>query len=242
LNDSTDIVARRAAFMEGVRDMAPASPGIAAWGLVTGVAMVQSGLSLAHALGLSAIAYAGSAQLAVLPLFAGGSPVWVIVLTAVMVNLRFVIYSAVLRKPLAHLPWQRRLLLGYLTGDLTFVLFMRRLERDPAWPQRGSYFFGMASVNWVVWHVTSLLGIALATRVPAQWGLDLAGTLALLALLIPFCLRPPAAAGVVVAACVAVAGYGWPLRLGLLAAILCGVIAAFGTEKLLRGLGLRVGA
>ena len=222
---------RAAAFRAGLRDMAPAVPGVAAWGLVTGVAMVQSGLTLWQALGLSAFAYAGSAQLAALPLLAGGSPVWVIFLTALMVNLRFVIYAAALRKPLGHLPWPRRLWLGYLTGDITFVIFMRRQQQAPAWPQRDSYFLGLAIANWAAWHVASFAGILLAARIPAEWGLGLAGTLALVALLVPFCLRRAAALGVLVASVVAVTAHGWPLRTGLLAAIACGVTAALVAER-----------
>jgi predicted branched-subunit amino acid permease len=222
---------RRAAFREGLRDMMPAVPGVAAWGLVTGVAMVQSGLTLWQALGLSAFAYAGSAQLAALPLLVGGSPVWVIFLTAVMVNLRFVIYAAALRKPLGHLPWQRRLWLGYITGDITFVIFMRRLQQAPAWPERDSYFLGLAIANWAAWHVASIAGILLAARIPLEWGLGLAGTLALVALLVPFCLRRAAAVGVAVAAVVALLSHGWPLRTGLLAAIACGVTAALFAER-----------
>ena len=73
--------------------MLPASVAMASWGLVTGVAMVQSGLSTAQALGMSLMVYAGSAQLASLPLIATGAP-WVIVwASAIIVNLRFVIYS-----------------------------------------------------------------------------------------------------------------------------------------------------
>ncbi len=230
---------RGAAFREGLGDMSPAVPGIVAWGLVTGVAMVQSGLGLAEALGLSALAYAGSAQLATLPLFAGGSPVWVIFLTALMVNLRFVIYAATLRRPLGHLPWPRRLWLGYITGDITFVIFMRRMQPEPDWPARDSYFHGLAIANWAAWHVASFAGILLAARIPPEWGLELAGTLALLALLIPFCLRPAAAAGVVVAALVAVASHAWPLRTGLLAAIACGVTAAVLVERWSRDRGGR---
>lgn len=222
---------RAAAFREGLRDMMPAVPGVAAWGLVTGVAMVQSGLTLWQALGLSAFAYAGSAQLAALPLLVGGSPVWVIFLTALMVNLRFVIYAAALRKPLGHLPWQRRLWLGYVTGDITFVIFMRRQQQSPDWPQRDSYFLGLAMANWAAWHVASIAGILLAARIPLEWGLGLAGTLALVALLVPFCLRRAAAAGVVVAAAVALLTHGWPLRTGLLAAIACGVTAALFAER-----------
>jgi predicted branched-subunit amino acid permease len=46
------------------------SVGIAAWGLVTGVAMVKSGLSIPVAVLMSLLVFAGSAQLAVIPLLA----------------------------------------------------------------------------------------------------------------------------------------------------------------------------
>lgn len=73
-----DNPAWRAEFSRGVREMLPASPGILAWGLVTGVAMVKSGLSVPLALLMSLVAYAGSAQLAALPLIAASAPTWVI--------------------------------------------------------------------------------------------------------------------------------------------------------------------
>jgi predicted branched-subunit amino acid permease len=58
---------RQDAFRLGMRDMAGPSVGIAAWGLVTGVAMVKSGLSIPVALVMSLMVFAGSAQLAVIP-------------------------------------------------------------------------------------------------------------------------------------------------------------------------------
>ena len=84
------------------------SLGIAAWGLVTGVAMVKSGLSVPVAALMTVLVYAGSAQLAALPLIVAGAPLWVVLATAFCVNLRFVIYSAHWRKYFGHLPrWQR---------------------------------------------------------------------------------------------------------------------------------------
>ena len=101
----------RAAFRDGFRDLIPVGPGTFAWGLVTGVAMVKSGLTLAQAVGMTVLVFAGSAQLSSLPLIAAASPVWVIVLTALVVNLRFVIYAAADRKSTrlnsSHIPLSR---------------------------------------------------------------------------------------------------------------------------------------
>ena len=57
--------------------MAAFAPGIGAWGLVTGIAMVKGGLSVPLAVLMSLTVYAGSAQLASLPLMAAAAPMWV---------------------------------------------------------------------------------------------------------------------------------------------------------------------
>ena len=78
--------------------------GIAAWGLITGVAMVKSGLPVPLAVLMSLLVFAGTAQLAALPLMASGAPIWVVWATALCLNLRFVIFSAQWRPYIAHLP------------------------------------------------------------------------------------------------------------------------------------------
>lgn len=222
---------RRAAWRAGARDFLSPLIGVAAWGLVTGVAMAQSTLSTPQAVAMSLFAFAGSAQLAALPLIAGLAPVWVTLLTALVVNLRFVIYSAALARPLGHLSLGRRVYLSYLVGDMPYALYSRRVAADPQWPQRDAYLSGMVVTNWVGWHVSSLVGLALGARVPREWGLELAGTLALLALLVPMVVRrPPAAVGVAVTSATALATYRYPLHLGVLVAIACGVTAALATD------------
>ena len=106
-------------FAFGVRQMLPQSLGIAAWGLMTGVAMVKSGMSIIEALAMAMFVYAGSSQLAAIPLLLVGAPMWVILATAFCVNLRFVVFSLHLRSYLIHLPRLERLVTGYLTTDIT---------------------------------------------------------------------------------------------------------------------------
>ena len=64
---------RHPEFRRGARDMIGITLGISAWGLVTGVAMIKSGLSVPLALLMSLIVYAGSSQLAVVPLMPSGA-------------------------------------------------------------------------------------------------------------------------------------------------------------------------
>lgn len=189
--------------------------------------MVQSGLPLWAALGMSLLAFAGSAQLAALPLIIAGAPLWLVTLTALVVNLRFIIYSAAVRESLQQLPARRRFLLGYLIGDVPTVLYLQRLRHAPQWPGRGDYLLGLSAANGIVWHLSSLIGIFTAALLPREWGLEFAGSLAVLALLVPACTTRPGLAGAVVAGVVAVLGRGWPLRTGVLAGMVAGIGAAF---------------
>ena len=68
-------------FKRGILDMASSAPGIAAWGLMTGVAMIKSGLSLTETLLMAVLVFAGSSQLAALPLIVAGAPMWVVLAT-----------------------------------------------------------------------------------------------------------------------------------------------------------------
>lgn len=217
-------------FRRGFRELLPVSPGVLAWGIVTGIAMAKSGLTLPQALGMALAAYAGSAQLAALPLISAAAPVWLVTLTAVIVNLRFVIYSIALRPHLRGTTRRARLALGYVTGDITFVQFLALLEAEPDYPHRVAYFAGAAVCNWLAWQIGSIAGILGAGFIRADAGLELAGTLALVALVVPLCTRLPALAGVIAAGAVAVLARGWPLKLGLLAGVVCGIAVAMLAE------------
>ena len=120
----------REEFWRGLKEIVGPSLGISAWALITGVAMIKTGLSAPLAALMSLVVYAGSAQLAALPLIAAGAPLWVLWATAFCMNLRFVIFSAHWRKYFGHLPRMQRLTLTYLATDLTYVLFLRRFP-DP---------------------------------------------------------------------------------------------------------------
>lgn len=229
---------RHPAFLEGLRTLAPQAPGIAAWGLMTGVAMVKSGLSVFESLAMTLLVFAGSAQLAATPLMIAGAPLWVILATAFCVNLRFVVFSLHLRDYLMHLPRVRRLWHGYFCGDISYVLFVRRYpqpgQNDAERLEREAWLAGNYGLNWLSWISASLVGIVLANFIPTHWGLGFAGILCLLAIqcsLASSRLRVLAAA---VAGAVAVAAYSLPLKLNIVVAIGVAVAASLSLERLRR--------
>lgn len=219
-------------FRAGFRAMSSISPGIGAWGLVTGVAMVKSGLSVPLALCMTFTVFAGSAQLAALPLIAAGAPLWVIWATAFCVNLRFVIFSAQMRPYFLRFSWPRRLVLGYFTADLTYVLFTQRFKQPRVGEGQIEYFLGGTTVNWLSWQIPSVVGILLADVIPLKWGLGFAGVLALLGLMCSMLSDRATWVAAVVAGGASVAAYALPLKLNIVVAIVAAVCAGLAMERL----------
>ncbi|WP_137895218.1 AzlC family ABC transporter permease [Ramlibacter sp. 2FC] len=222
-------------FGVGMRAMLPQAPGVAAWGLMTGVAMLKSGMSVFEAVLMTLLVFAGSSQLAAIPLLVAGAPAWVILAAGFCVNLRFVVFSLHLRPYLMHLPLRQRLAHGYLTTDISYVLFTRRFPH----PGRSAaehlvqeaYLSGNCLVNWGSWMLASLVGIALANFIPTSWGLGFAGILCLLGILCSLASTRLRVVSAGVAGVAAVLAYALPLKLNIVVAIAAAVLLCLALEK-----------
>jgi predicted branched-subunit amino acid permease len=225
-------------FIQGLRDTASIAPGIAAWGLMTGVAMMKSGLSLVESLSMALLVFAGSSQLASMPLIVAGAPIWVVLATGFCVNLRFVVFSIHLRPYMMHQPLWRRLASGYFTTDLSYVLFVKRYEH-PAPPgdvalirAQEAYLAGNCFLSWCSWVFACVLGVVLANFVPQHWGLGFAGILALLGIACSLASSHLRTVSAIVAGAAAVAAYALPLKLNIVVAICVAVVVCLSLEKL----------
>jgi predicted branched-subunit amino acid permease len=222
-------------FRRGYTDMLGMAPGIAAWGLMTGVAMVKSGMSTLEALLMALTVFAGSSQLAATPLLLAGAPMWVILVTAFCVNLRFVVFSAHMRPYLMHLPRWQRLVTGYLSADLTYVLFVQRFPKpatDAAgWLSQMAYLAGNGGINWMSWTICSVVGVVLANFIPTEWGLGFAGILALVGMLASLASSRMRWVSAGIAGVAGVLAYGLPLKLNILVAIAIAVAVCLLLER-----------
>jgi len=218
-------------FRRGSRDMLAFGPGIGAWGLVSGVAMAKGGLTVPLALFMTLVVFAGSAQLAALPLLSAGAPMWVVWAAAFCVNLRFVVYSAQWRVHFDGLPRWQRLTLGYFAADLNMTIFQRAYPSGEREPGQVPYFIGGAVLIWFVWQVPSIVGILFADAIPTHWGLGFAGTLAVLGLTYGLLIDRSTWVAAVVAGTAAVAAFALPLKLNILVAIAAAVAAGLLVDR-----------
>src|SRR6185437_13787421 len=133
--------------------------------------MAKSGMGISLAVFMSVLVYAGSAQIASLPLIVSDAPIWVVWATTACVSLRFMAFSFHYRPYFAHLPRRQRIALSYLMGDTNFALFIRRFPEHVPGEAYPDYFLGSALVTYGLWQVAIITGIVAGAAIPASWGL-----------------------------------------------------------------------
>ena len=222
------------AFAIGVRSMGSTVIGTFCWGLVTGVALVKGGLSTSQALGMLVLVYSGTAQLAALPLMSAGAALGAIWVTALLANLRFVVYSAVVATEFRGLPLARRLALGWMTTDTALAGYYGR-GAGGGWEAssgeeplrvREARFLGTNLAVYAGWSLGSIVGVGLAGLIPDSPRIAFVGVLAIMALIGPMLAARAALGAALAAGTVALIGRDWPWRMGMFAAIAAGIVAA----------------
>jgi len=223
---------RRASLLHGARDMVPILPGMAPFGLLAGATALTAGLDAWQAQALSLVWLAGAAQLAAIDLVAQETAWPVILLTVLVINLRFLMYSAVLAPMFARSRLAARLGLASLVTDQGFALVVAREREGMTTDSLRWYYLGSGAAIWVTWQLSTLLGSQVGALIPAAWQLDFSVPLVFLALLVPLLTDRPSLVTAAVAAAVAVAGRGLPSNLGLMLGVAVGIAAGLVVEQL----------
>ena len=230
MSDSSSPAAR-AAFREGVRQSLLVAPSYLPYAVVCGVASVNAGLTTSAALALPALVFAGSSQAVATQFLQGSAPLWVAVLSGLVVNLRMAVYSATLAPRMRGLPRARRMWVASLLVDNLFAFLQVREREKPGDPHWIAYFGGMASVLWPAWLLFCALGVFAGNVIPASWQLEFAIPLSFIAILATTVRSAPLLAAAVAGGAASVLLFDLPLKLGLIAACVVGLLAGLGAER-----------
>jgi 4-azaleucine resistance transporter AzlC len=218
---------RQQAYRQGAKDAFPSVIGLIPFGLIVGTASTAAGMDPWLALAMSIIVYAGASQLAAIALMVQSAPTAIVLATVLVVNLRFVMYSASLAPFFRELSTGRKWLLSYGLTDHLFALVNARFTPDGSHKHVDAYYIGGAVPTWLTWNTMVAIGIFAGTMVPKQWSLDFAIPLVFLALVFPALTTRThwITAGVALVAAFFTAGL--PMKLGLITAAF--VAVAIGT-------------
>ena len=220
-------------FLAGCRDEAPLQLGVIPFGMLYGIGALAAGMPVWLAQLTSMLVFAGAAQLVIVQMLGAAAGALPIGLTAVLLNLRHMLYSASVAEHVRHLPRRWRVVLAYLLTDEAYAVAILRYAR-PAGPGpdlRHWYFLGCGLTLWGCWQLSTALGIAFGARIPPEWDIDFAVPLTFIALLTLLVKERAGQAAALVAALAVLALAALPYRLGLVLAIVLGLLAGAAVAR-----------
>jgi predicted branched-subunit amino acid permease len=180
---------------------------------------------------MSLIVFAGASMVASAQLLASCAPVALIILTTLIINLRFMMYSASLRLHFADAPLRWRLAIAYLTADNVYGLLLGRFGEHRDDQGKLEYFVGAGVVVWAAWQAAVLGGVLIGSGVPASWRLEFAAPLAFIAMTIPHLRSRAMVAAALAAGLAVIAAHDLPLRFNIVVAAAVGIATGMLSEK-----------
>ena len=218
-------------FVSGVKAELPLMIGVIPFGMIYGILAISAGLPASAAQAMSVIIFAGSSQFVSAQLFGLSVPAIVNLLTIGVINLRHALYSASIAPYLQKLPGRWKWILAYLLTDEAYAVSIIHYQKKGDEGNKHWFYLGSGLTLWTTWQISTAAGIFLGASVPASWSLDFALALTFIALVVP-ALKDRASLGAALSAgVVAVILFNLPMKLGLLAASMIGILVGLLLER-----------
>ncbi len=209
----------------GVADAIPIVLGYLPFGLIMGTTIARSPIHDAVGWASSPLMFAGASQLAAIDLITTGAGAVVVVATALVINLRHVMYSGGMAPWFRDAPRAFQLGAPFLLADPVYTMSALRFPDLPDSRARRHYYLALGGFLFAGWLSMTAGGIVVGGALPDGLGLDLAVPLTFLALLVPAVEDRPALVAALVGGTVALVANGLPLHLGLLTGAVAGILA-----------------
>jgi len=235
-------------FLAGLKAESPILIGVIPFGMIYGVLALAAGIPTGATQAMSAIVFAGSSQVVITQLVGQNTPGLVIVLTATVINLRHLLYSASVSPYLQKLSTSWKLLLAYLLTDEAYAVSIMHFQeespptasydasidvnlKEPADNQNLHwYLLGAGLALWSTWQLSTAAGILLGAIIPTSWSLDFTLALTFIALVVPYLKDKPSILTALVSGFTALLAINSPYKLGILVAALAGIIIGVISE------------
>jgi predicted branched-subunit amino acid permease len=239
---STDIQSQsdlnKKAFLRGVVDILPLSIAVLPWGILAGSMAINAGLTFAQAFSMSAVVFAGAAQLVSLGLVMAGASVWTIFITVFFLTSQHLIYALNFRKDVTQFSFRQRLVIGFLLTDELFAVGIGENKQ-----RTFAYLFGAGLCFYLAWCLFSLFGILLAKSIPnlESLHLDFSIVAVFILIIVPMIKNKATLIGVIFTLIFACIFKYFQFEGGIVLSGIFGMLSAMCAEKLtnLRSLGVQ---
>lgn len=217
-------VLRDPLVVDAIRSATPLFLPAIPFGLVMGVAITESAMPTAIGWSTNLFIYAGASQLATVSLAATAT--WLtLVITASVINLRHVMYSAALSPRFRDQPTWFRWVGPFLLVDQLFALSVARDELSSDDWRR--FYLSAGIFNFIAWVTAVTVGLFVGSAIPPEWRLNAAPAIMFAGLIALGLTNRPGIVAAVTGAGVCYLALGVPNNGGILIGALSGVIAGY---------------
>ena len=221
-------------FLKGIADVSPLMIPVVPFGLIFGVLAIDVGFTPLETMGMSLIVFGGASQIVLLQLFSGGASSLVIISSVGAVNSRHLLYGAVVSEHLSDLKLIWKIIISYFLVDQAFARSSEYLKNNN---EKNKYFhlIGGGFTVWIIWQITTFLGIILGASIPEKLGLSFAVPLTFLALLVNDFRKFINVIVIIISGLVATLGYNYiPFKAYIIIAALTGLISAIILTRMIK--------
>ena len=218
-------------FLRGIRAEMPILLGVAPLGMIYGALATAAGLSAFQSQAMSSIIFAGSAQFLLVQFVGQGMPPIMMILSATIINLRHLLYSASVAPFTRRLCTGWKLLLAYFLTDEVYAVTIMHYSEQSSSSHKHWFFLGAGLALWSFWQLSTATGIFLGAQIPADLGLDFTLALTFIALAVPAIKDRPSLLAALSAGVIALLTINLPYKLGLIAASLTGIAVGVWSEQ-----------
>ena len=197
-------------------------------GLLWGTLAAGKGFSALEAMLTSIFVYAGAAQFVAVDMWREPLPIFLLIATTLVVNLRHVLMSASLSRHISNIDARWRIALMYIMTDESWAITERRAQSNVI---DLGYVLGTFLPLWPTWFLCSFIGAVVGNSLgdPAIYGLDFAFSALFLTIIMGFWKGPRTAAVIVASGAAAVIGKlflpgAWYIMAGGVAGVLIAAI------------------
>ncbi|WP_435086690.1 AzlC family ABC transporter permease [Candidatus Pelagibacter bacterium nBUS_33] len=219
-------------FFKGIADVSPLMIPVVPFGIIFGVLAIDLGLKPITAMAMSIIIFGGASQIIFLQLFSAGASSLIILSSVGAVNSRHLLYGAVLSEHMSGFKMTWKIIISYFLVDQAFAVTNSYLKKSTD-KDKAFHSFGAGATCWVIWQITTIIGIFLGSIIPEKLGLSFAVPLTFLALIVDDLRKLINIIVIIISGLIATLGYEIiPFKAYVIVAAISGLIIATILTKL----------
>ena len=222
-------------FFKGIKDTSPLMIPVIPFGIIFGVLAIDLGLTPLTTIAMSVIIFGGASQIIFLQLFSAGASSLVILSSVGAVNSRHLLYGAVVSEHVSDLKLIWKIIISYFLIDQAFAVSNDYFKKNKKDKNKYFHLIGGGLNCWMIWQITTIIGIYLGSIIPEKLGLTFAIPLTFLALLVNDFRKFINVIVIIVSGSVATIGYEIiPYKAYVIVAALVGLFVAFILTKFIK--------